>query len=184
MFKLVKIKDTVSVPPNRFEEDRKKVVLDILRESYEGSTDKDLGVVVCVTEVEEVGKGKVVMGDASSYHDVTFTALIYEPTLHEITPGEVVEIVDFGAFVRIGPIDALAHVSQITDDYISHDSKKAALIGKETNRKLKEGDKVRARIVSISMAKGKREKIGLTMRQPGLGKFEWIKKERMKEKGE
>ena len=182
MFELVKIKDTIRVPPDRFEEDRDEVVLDILRDNYEGLTDKDIGVVLVITEVNDVDVGRIVMGEAASFHNVEFTALVYKPTLHEIIPGEVVEIVDFGAFVRLGAMDGLAHVSQITDDYISHDNKKSALIGKETGRKLKEGDRVRARIVSISMSKGERGKIGLTMRQPGLGKFEWIEEER--EEGE
>lgn len=182
MFELVKIKDTVRVPPKRFDEDRKKVVLDILRNSYEGLTDNDLGVMLAIIDVEEVDIGKVVMGEAASFHNAVFTALVYKPMLHEITPGEIVEIVDFGAFVRLGAMDGLAHVSQVTDDYISHDSKKNTLVGKETNRKLKEGDKAKARIVSISMTKGERGKIGLTMRQPGLGKFEWIEEER--EEGE
>ncbi|KXB06197.1 DNA-directed RNA polymerase subunit E' [candidate division MSBL1 archaeon SCGC-AAA382F02] len=178
MFELIKIKDTVRVPPERFDEPREDVVLDILRKSYEGLLDNDLGVILSVIDVEEVNIGKVVMGEAASFHKVTFTALVYKPMLHEITPGEVVEIVNFGAFVRLGAMDGLAHVSQITDDYISHDQKKSALVGKETNRKLKEGDKVKTRIVSISMSKGERGKIGLTMRQPGLGKFEWIEEER------
>ncbi|KXA93183.1 DNA-directed RNA polymerase subunit E' [candidate division MSBL1 archaeon SCGC-AAA259E19] len=178
MFELVKIRDTVRVPPERFDEPKQEVILDILRENYEGLTDNDLGVILSITEVEDIGTGRVVMGEAASFHNVVFSALTYRPILHEITPGEVVEIVDFGAFVRLGAMDGLAHVSQITDDYINFDSKKSALVGKETNRKLKEGDKVRARVVSISMAKGERGKIGLTMRQPGLGKFEWIEEER------
>ncbi len=182
MFELVKIKDTVRVPPERFEDDKEKVVHDILKENYEGLFDKDLGVILAIIDVEKVGVGKVVMGEASSFHNAEFTALVYKPMLHEISPGEVVEIVDFGAFVRLGAMDGLAHVSQITDDYISHDSKKNALIGKETNKKLKEGDRVKSRIVSISMTKGDRGKIGLTMRQPGIGKFEWIEEER--EEGE
>lgn len=178
MFELVKIKDTVRVPPERFDEPKEKVVLDILKESYEGMFDNDLGVVLAIIDVEQVDVGKVFMGEAASFHNTVFSALIYKPMLHEITPGEVVEIVDFGAFVRLGAMDGLAHVSQITDDYISHDSKKNALVGKETNRKLREGDRVQSRIVSISMSKGERGKIGLTMRQPGLGKFEWIEEER------
>lgn len=181
MFEIVKIKDTVRVPPSRFNEPKEEVVLDILKNNYEGLFDNDLGVILAIIDVEEVGVGKVVMGEASSFHNATFSALIYKPVLHEITPGEVVEIVDFGAFIRLGAMDGLAHVSQITDDYISHDSKKNALIGKETNRKLREGDRVRSRIVSISMSKGERGKIGLTMRQSGLGKFEWIEEEREKE---
>ncbi len=178
MFELVKIKDTVRVPPERFDENKEEVVHDILKDNYEGLFDNDLGVILAIIDVEKVGVGKVVMGEAASFHNAEFTALAYKPMLHEITPGEVVEIVDFGAFVRLGAMDGLAHVSQITDDYISHDSKKNALVGKETNKKLREGDRVKSRIVSISMTKGDRGKIGLTMRQPGLGKFEWIEEER------
>lgn len=178
MFELIEIKDTVRIPPARFNEPREKVVLDILRDSYEGLIDNDLGVILSIIEVSEIETGKVVMGEAASFHNVVFSALVYMPMLHEITPGEVVEIVDFGAFVRLGAMDGLAHVSQVTDDYITFDSKKSALVGKETNRRLREGDKVRTRIVSISMSKGERGKIGLTMRQPGLGKFEWIEEER------
>lgn len=181
MFEIVRIKDTVRVPPKNFDEAKEEIVLDILKDNYEGLFDNDLGVILAIIDVEEVGVGKVVMGEASSFHNAEFTALVYKPMLHEITPGEVVEIVDFGAFVRLGAMDGLAHVSQITDDYISHDSKKNALVGKETNKKLREGDRVKSRIVSISMAKGDRGKIGLTMRQPGLGKVEWIEEEREEE---
>ena len=39
----------------------------------------------------------------------------------------------------------------------------------------------RARIVAISY-KGDSPKIGLTMRQPGLGKLEWIEEEKKKQK--
>ena len=178
MFELVKIEDTVRVPPDRFDEPREEAILDILRNNYEGLIDNDLGVILSINDVEEVKTGKVVMGEASSFHNVIFNALVYKPMLHEITPGEVVEIVDFGAFIRLGAMDGLAHVSQVTDDYINHDPKKNALIGKETNRRLGEGDRVRVRVVSVSMTKGERGKIGLTMRQPGLGKFEWIEEER------
>ncbi len=178
MFELVEIEDTVQVPPERFEDSRKEAVLDILRENYEGLIDNELGVILSIIDVEKVETGKVVMGEASSYHNVVFKALIYKPMLHEITPGEVVEIVDFGAFIRLGAMDGLAHVSQVTDDYINHNPKKNALIGKETNRRLQEGDKVKIRVVSVSMTKGERGKIGLTMRQPGLGKYEWIEEDR------
>ena len=178
MFELVTIEDTVRVPPDRFEEPREEAILDILRSNYEGLIDNDLGVILSINDVEEVRTGKVVMGEAASFHNVIFHALVYKPMLHEITPGEVVEIVDFGAFIRLGAMDGLAHVSQVTDDYINHDPKKNALIGKETSRRLTEGDRVKVRVVSVSMTKGERGKIGLTMRQPGLGKFEWIEEER------
>ncbi|KXB03088.1 DNA-directed RNA polymerase subunit E' [candidate division MSBL1 archaeon SCGC-AAA261F19] len=181
MYKIAKIKDTVRVPPEKFDEPREEAILDILRKNYEGVTDEDVGVILSITDVENYEVGKVIMGDGASYHETVFNALVYKPELHEVILGEVVEIVRFGAFVRLGPMDGLVHVSQVTDDYISYDDRKGVLTGKETHRKLKEGDKVRARIVSIGMGPSKRAKIGLTMRQPGLGNLEWIEEERKKE---
>jgi DNA-directed RNA polymerase subunit E' len=184
MYKIVTVRDTVRVPPDRFAEPLDEVVMDVLRKTYEGLTDRDLGTILAITEVSEIGTGRIIMGDGASYHDVTFDALVYKPELHEVVLGEVVEIVEFGAFVRLGPLDGLVHVSQVTDDYIGYDRKKGVLYGKETKRALKEGDKVRARIVSVSARKGARAgKIGLTMRQPGLGKLEWIEEERKGAKG-
>ena len=179
MYKLLTIQDTVRVPPNRFAEPLDEAVLDILRKNYEGITDKDVGTVLAITEVKEVGTGRIIVGDGASYHDVTFEALVYKPEVNEVVLGEVVEIVEFGGFVRLGPIDGLVHVSQVMDDFVGYDKKKVSLYGKESKRSLREGDKVRARVVTVSIRRGARGgKIGLTMRQPGLGKLEWIEEAR------
>ncbi len=44
--------------------------------------------------------------------------LTYMPFVEEVVAGEVTELAEFGAFVRIGPIDGLVHVSQITNDFL------------------------------------------------------------------
>lgn len=179
MYKIVTVEDTVRVPPDRFSDPTNEAMVDILRKNYEGLTDKDVGTILAITELREVGVGRVIMGDGASYHDVTFEALVYKPEVNEIVLGEVVEIVEFGGFVRLGPIDGLVHVSQVMDDFVGYDKKKGVLYGKESKRSLKEGDKVRARIVSVSLKRGmKGGKIGLTMRQPGLGKLEWVEEAR------
>lgn len=187
------LKDLVRVPPSMFGRPLSKVIEDILKVGYEykdrqeggyeGKLDRDLGVILAITRIKEIGEGIVVPGDGAAYHNTTFEALVFKPELHEILDGEVVEIVEFGAFVRFASLDGLIHVSQLTDDFIIYDKKREALVGKETNRALEVGDKVRARIVAISLnpEKEKESKINLTMRQPGLGKFEWLEED--KEKG-
>jgi DNA-directed RNA polymerase subunit E' len=172
----------VRIPPSRFEEPLEDVAVEILNESYVGKIDKKLGLMVTVKEIEEIGIGKVIMGDGAAYHDVVFTALSFKPELHEVVEGEVIEIMEFGAFIRIGPMDGLVHVSQVTDDYINYDGKRGALIGKESKKSLEEGNRVRARIVALSIKgkSSKETKIGLTMRQPGLGRVEWIQEEKDK----
>jgi DNA-directed RNA polymerase subunit E' len=72
----------------------------------------------------------------------------------------------------------MIHISQTMDDYVSF-SKTNTLLGKSSKKTLKQGDLCLARIVAISH-KGKDPKVGLTMRQPGLGKLEWIKEEKIK----
>ncbi|MBI4896313.1 MAG: DNA-directed RNA polymerase, partial [Candidatus Aenigmarchaeota archaeon] len=129
------------------------------------------------------GEGRIVPEDGAIHYPVQYRVLTYKPELNEVVIGEVVDITEFGAFVRIGPVDGLVHVSQIMDDKIAYDAKNATFTGKKKNAKLKEGDLIRGRVVGLSLGKG-RSKIALTMRQPMLGAMEWIDKEKKKKKGE
>ncbi len=178
MFSLITAEDTVRIPPAKFDQALESVTYDELKAKYEGIVDKDYGFVVAVIDMNVDPIGRIMPGDGATYHTVTFTLLSYHPKVQEVVEGEVVEVEDFGAFVRIGPIDALLHVSQVIDDFVSYDDQRGALMARETSRVLKKRDIVRARITVVSLAKGGASgKIGLTMRQPFLGKLEWIKED-------
>jgi DNA-directed RNA polymerase subunit E' len=178
MFKLLVLEDTIRIPPDKFGEPLLKAGRDQLKIKYEGMVDEELGYVIAVTDIIVNSTGKIIPGDGATYHRVSFSLLTFYPKLQEVVEGEVVEIADFGAFVRVGPIDALLHVSQLMDDFISYDEKQGVLMGKESRRKLASGDHVRARITAVSLPRGGGSgKIGVTARQPFLGKLEWIKEE-------
>ncbi len=179
MYQMITAKDSVRIPPKYFDKPLEESAKKALQDKYESRIDQDLGVIISVDECREIKNGKIIQGDGSAYYEVIFNALTFNPKLHEPVRGYVNEIVDFGAFVRFGPIDALAHVSQITDDYMTHNQKTGALSGKETDRSIKKDDKVRARIIAVSLKDNVNEsKINLTMKQPGLGKKEWIEEEK------
>ena len=178
MFKLIGMEDTIRIPPNTFGKPLDAVGYQQVKAKYEGVVDENLGYVIAAINVKVSPIGKIIPGDGAAYHKVTFSLLTFYPVLQEVIEGEVVEIADFGAFVRIGPVDALLHVSQLMDDFISYDEKQGVLIGKETNRKLTTGDHVRVRITAVSLARaGGSAKIGVTARQPFLGKLEWIEED-------
>jgi DNA-directed RNA polymerase subunit E' len=178
MFKLVTLQDTIRIPPETFGNPLGEVGRDQVKAKYEGIVDEELGYVIAVTRVEVSPIGKIIPGDGATYHKVTFSLMTFFPVIQEIVEGDVVEIADFGAFLRIGPVDALLHVSQLMDDYISYDEKQGVLQGKETKRKLASGDQVRVRITAVSLGRaGGSGKIGVTARQPFLGKLEWIKED-------
>ncbi|MBN1923802.1 MAG: DNA-directed RNA polymerase [Nanoarchaeota archaeon] len=173
MYKLLTVKDRVRVPPLKFKEDLKKSVEESIVEDYENKLLDNNRFIICMTEVVNIGEGRIVPGDGAIYYETTFKLLSYTPLIKEVVEGEVTEITDFGAFVRIGPIEGFVHMSQVMDDYVSF-SKTKSLLGKESKKTLSIGDYVRARVIAISMKSLKDAKIGLTMRQPGLGKLEWI----------
>ena len=178
MFKLVTLEDAIRIPPERFGEDIDIVGYEQLKMKYDGMVDEELGYVIAVTNIKVNDFGKIIPGDGATFHKVEFSLLTFYPKIQEVIEGEVVEIAEFGAFVRIGPVDALLHVSQLMDDYISYDERQGVLMGKETKRKLQTGDHVRVRITAVSLGRsGGSGKIGVTARQPFLGKIEWIKKD-------
>ena len=116
MYYMTKIEDTVRIPPYRFDDPLEEVAIQTLNDTYNGRLDKKLGLLICVNEIEEIGEGRLIMGDGASYHNVVFNAIFFKPEQQEVIDGEVIEIAEFGAFVRIGPMDGLVHVSQVTDD--------------------------------------------------------------------
>lgn len=178
MFKLITLEDTIRIPPEKFGEPIEEVGHDQLGIRYEGMVDEELGYVIAVTDIQVNPVGKIIPGDGATYHKALFSLLTFLPKIQEIVEGEVVEIADFGAFIRMGPIDALLHVSQLMDDYISYDEKQGVLMGRETRRKLSTGDQVRVRVTAVSLGRGGSSgKVGVTARQPFLGKIEWINRE-------
>ena len=174
MYKRLTIQDSVRVPPQHLGENVSESVRDGLREEVEGEIVEDVGVVLGVEDVNSVEGGDIEPEDAGIHYQVEYEALVFEPELHEVINGEVVDITEFGAFVRIGPFDGLCHVSQIMDEYVNLDDEASMLISEDQDRALEVGDTVTSRIIAVSLGKQDTNKINLTMRQPGLGKKEWI----------
>jgi len=187
MYVIASKEDVVRVPPNLLGDDFQKLAVKLTQDSFQNKVEGDGSFTVLVRNIEPQGGGRIIHGDGAVYQKVKFEALMFRPMLHEVIEGSICEVLKFGAFVRFGPLDGLLHISQIMDDRIDIDLDGHRLLGKDTKRELRLGDSVRARIVSLSInERSPREsKIGLTMRQPGLGKLEWIEEERKKreEKG-
>ena len=178
MFYLAEVEDHVRVDPTLFGLPTIEAVDQQLRNTYSDYYDRELGKVVEVVEVISVGEGVIIPGDGAAYYKSKFKLLVWKPELQEVVQGEISEIAEFGAFISMGAMRGMIHISQTMDDYVSFD-KTGNLSGKASKRNLKEGDLCIARIVAISH-KGDSPKIGLTMRQPGLGKLEWIDEDKIK----
>ncbi|VVB83838.1 DNA-directed RNA polymerase subunit E' [uncultured archaeon] len=178
MFYIIEVEDHIRVEPKLFGLPTMESVEKQLKETYADYYDKEIGKVIAIVGVIEVGEGVIIPGDGATYYRSRFKLIVWKPELQELTYGIISEITNFGAFVDLGAMKGMIHISQTMDDYVSF-NKSNSLIGKASKRTLKQGDLCLARIVAISH-KGGELKIGLTMRQPGLGKLEWIKEDSAK----
>jgi len=178
MFYLVEVEDHVRVEPKFFGLTTAEAVKKQLIETYENYQDKELGTVISVLEVLEVNEGIIIPGDGAAYYKSLFKLVIFKPELQEVVYGNIEEITNFGAFMNMGVMRGMIHISQTMEDFVNF-SKAGSLTGKDGKKSLNKGDNCIARIIAISY-KGEEPKIGLTMRQPGLGKLEWIKAEKAK----
>ena len=173
MFYKVHVKDHVRVTPNLFGLPTEEAIMSMIKKAYEGYISKDLGLVLGVSGLNERREGVIIPGDGAAYYDCDFELLTFKPELQEVVFGRIKDIADFGAFINIGLVDGMIHISQAMDDFVSFGGDKV-LLGKESKRTLKVGDKCKARIIAVSFKDIANPKIGLTMRQPGIGKLEWI----------
>ncbi|MCL4480547.1 MAG: DNA-directed RNA polymerase [Candidatus Thermoplasmatota archaeon] len=181
------------IPPEKLSGDYDEAVKQVAKESIEGKlidlTEENYqnkkAFIISVVSVKTVGEGTIVHGDGGVYQSIQYKALGYLPEMQEVVDGIVTSVKEFGAFVRFGPFEGLLHISQIMDDMISTDLTNQRIIGKETKREIKVGDKVRVKIVSLNLASASMldSRIGLNMKQLGLGKLDWlyqVKKEKVK----
>ena len=180
MYKRARLKDTIEVPPEHLGDVGPDLVKRLLQDKLEGRMDEEVGSVVTVTEVHDLGEGAVLPNRPGVYYEAEFDALTYDPDMQEVADGTVVETVEFGAFVGIGPVDGLLHVSQITDEYLTFDGVNQQLASSDSDKTLGVDDAVRVRVVtkSIDERNPRDSKIGLTAKQPGLGKHEWLEGQR------
>ena len=173
MFYEMELKTHVRIPPTSFKENIDKAVFTRLNEQFNGFVSRDFGIVIAVDEICTIGDGIIIPGDGAAYYETTFKALVFNPEIQEVVLGKVTDITDFGAFLEVGPVDGMIHVSQTMDDFVSF-SKSNVLTGKESKKVLKVGDICRARIIAVSYKDIHTPKIGLTMRQTALGSLKWL----------
>ncbi|MAG61647.1 DNA-directed RNA polymerase [Candidatus Pacearchaeota archaeon] len=176
MFYIVEVEDYVRVEPKLFGLKTSDAVAKQLQETYANYHDKEIGEVIGIISVLEVGNGIIIPGDGAAYYNSKFKLIVWKPEMQELVYGLTEEITNFGAFINLGVMKGVIHISQTMDDYVTF-STTGTLLGKDSKKVLKKRDPCLARIVAVSY-KGDQPKIGLTMRQPGLGKLDWIAEEK------
>ena len=178
MYKIVTKEDTIRIPAEYM---RKGASLNdhidrLSMTAFEGRFDDDNRFILVTSNHEPLGRGRIIHGDGAIYQRVRFDAVLFCMDDYEVVEGAISEVNEFGAFVRVGPMEALLHKSQILESQVEVNVGAGIISGRDDDKRLGIGTAVRARIVSLSpdTSDPRRSKIGLTCKQPGLGSLEWL----------
>lgn len=183
MYYKIKLNERIRVPPKLFERERDEAIRAVLQEKYSKTINRDFGFIIDITSAKARSKGYVIPGDPNIYYDVEFEMLVFSIEVNEVFIGKITEIMEFGAFVNIGPFEGLLHISQIGKEKFLYNKKSKSLSDSKGKLTLKKGDIVYVKCSTLSMKTTSSDvKISLTMRGEGLGKKEWIEEKKEKKK--
>ena len=92
MYSVVTVRDVVRIPPKEFGAPIEEAAMVHLRKQHENVLDRDIGLMIAVIGIEEIGQGRLMPGDGATYHSVTYQVLVFKPIRGEIVEGNVVEL--------------------------------------------------------------------------------------------
>jgi len=81
MFYIVDVEDYVRVEPRLFGLKTSDAVAKQLQEIYANYHDKEIGEVIGIVSVLEVGDGIIIPGDGAAYYNSRFKLLVWKPEL-------------------------------------------------------------------------------------------------------
>lgn len=173
MFYLLDVKEKVGVEAQKLKKNIQESIEDKLEELH---SKEENGVFLGVVEIKNIGEtGEILPEKPYIYFDVEYTTLFFQPVQNEIVDGYITEVAEFGPFVRIGPVDALVHISQITKENLSYNPEQDIITSKDSKIIIKKDEPVRAMVANSSIS-DERTRINLTMKQDGLGLIKLIEK--------
>lgn len=178
LFAIITVNEKLRLEPNLFHMQLKDGLRIVAKNKLEDIINPELGIIVSIVEVKPLSEGIIIHGDPCAYYECEVKLLCYRPEVNEVVEGEVNSLLDFGAFVGLGPLDGLVHLSQFTSDFMTYNRKIGAIVGKEKGKSIKKGDLVYAKVATVSWKKNVNEsKLNLTMKGLGLGKIEWLEQQ-------
>lgn len=107
MFVLIKLKDTIRVPPNKLEEPVEGVLIDELNMRFANKVMLDIGLVICLFDIAEIGESSIYCGDGAIHTQCTCRMIVFRPAIGEIICGTLKSSSKEGLSVSIGFFDSI-----------------------------------------------------------------------------
>ncbi len=179
MYNIIEVEEYIRLSPHVLRMEKEKAAKEIIMNTYRNKYLPDIGLILDVIDVKMESENMIIMNDPNIYVKTRFKLVSFTIESGEIVLGIVREVVEYGAFVLIGPFEALLNLSQISDEKFKFNKEKKRLENEDGSKTIEVGDKIYARVSTVSMKEGPaKAKISLTCRTaPYLGNLKWLTQE-------
>lgn len=107
MFELVRLQDTVHIPPSEFGTPLLKAINDALAEKFSNKVLPGIGLCVATYDILHIGESQLYPGNGSHHTAVEFRLVVFRPYLGEVMTGTVVSCDRSGVRVSLGFFDEI-----------------------------------------------------------------------------
>jgi len=116
MFFHVELRKELLLNPKYVGPNIRELLVEKLIQSVEGSCSGRWGFVVCVTDVIEVGKGKIREGGGLATFSIRYNAVVFKPFKGEVFDAVVKTVNKLGFFAQVGPLQVFVSKHLIPPD--------------------------------------------------------------------
>ncbi|MEM0383155.1 MAG: DNA-directed RNA polymerase [Candidatus Anstonellales archaeon] len=175
VYRVVEVEEYVRIPPSMLKMNKEEAVKEVLISQYKNKYTDAFGLVLDIIDIKVEQENVIVINDPKIYFKTRFKILSFTIDRREVMLGIVKDIVEYGAFVLIGPFEGLVNIAQISDEKFTFNKEKKRLENADKTKTVEIGDKLYVKVGTVSMRDGPaKAKISLSCRGPGLGNLKWI----------
>jgi len=119
-----------------------------LHQEVEGTCSGRYGFIITVTEVQDIGKGKVLEGSGFVVFPIQFSAIVFKPFKGEVLDAVVTQVNQMGFFASAGPLQIFVSNHLIPNDlHFDAQSNPNAFVSDDESVRITKDDEVRLKIV-------------------------------------
>lgn len=116
MFVLAKFKDVIRVHPRHLGLPIEEVLLDELNRRFSNKVVLDVGLVICLHDIVEVGESYIYCGDGAIHTKCVYRLIVFRPQIGEVICGTLKSSSKEGLDVSLGFFDSIIIPSQQLND--------------------------------------------------------------------
>eukprot|EP01006_Ploeotia_vitrea_P021920 TRINITY_DN54332_c0_g2_i1.p1 TRINITY_DN54332_c0_g2~~TRINITY_DN54332_c0_g2_i1.p1 ORF type:complete len:171 (-),score=25.48 TRINITY_DN54332_c0_g2_i1:505-1017(-) len=167
MFFHLTLERIIRVHPRDLDKNVRKHIIDRLNGAVEGTCSGTHGYIIAVTDVIDVGNGRV-QDDGTTSYTIKFKAVVFKPFKDQVVDAVVTNLAKHGIFAEVGPLQVFISQHNLPAELTFNDHSIPKCWQAEDGTSIKKDDDVRLKILGTQITGSEMYAVGM-MKEDYLG---------------